>query len=707
MLDIYVYIDKTYGVDTHRHQRGASQHLLAADGWTPCWTWRIRITPTADIPSSANQALKGPVLPNGDRVLLPPSFLNELLNINRGDSNLPQPLTFVLSRGRRRVYCSVRDFTSEQGTITVGSAISDALEASGGDTILVKWVVLEKGEAVKLVPLNSAYLTIDNMRATLESNLRKNYATLTKGETITIQHTFRNLSTGHNDTIQFSFLVADLTPSVDGVVIINTDLEVDIVPLDSRQAEDAVKAKHQVNDNITSSNDSTLNWSAATQSSTTRALVSSSVHVGATSYHQVTPLPNVQHYNVEIEKLIGDVDLYISFQQTRPSEMHHDYSFVDSSNGKVAVSLTNVDPTHPLVYFAVRNASKADAKYQLLISPTNDAPEPKVPHDVWAAPTEEAAPADCNQCTNCHQWIPKQSLQRHEAFCLRNNSYCPRCRKVFQKSEFGNHWHCDDCDHSGHIDTKDKHRNPRHGAVQCPDRYIFCRYCHLRQKAGPPCMSPKDWMLGLQLSEHESECGARTIECVTCKRPVQLKEATFHMNMHDMEKREMIMNGPRQTFKLCSNVECSSAEPNPPNVLRVCTSCYAPFWSPRLDDGNTRLAQKLLETYHRQLTKGCGRPHCLNQYCRTFLKAVEDPDPTDAAIQALNLVQKSALVNKTNPICSLCTPDSTSERRRKVAEELSGIYHVAVSNSVRALQLSNDDEAKAHEWLSQLQVGSD
>ena len=100
----------------------------------------------------------------GDRVRLPPSLLNELLNINGENTSLPQPFTFVLSRGRRRVYVSVQEFTTEEATITVGPAIANALEAEAGDTIHIKWVVLEKGEAVKLVPLSEAYLSIQDIR---------------------------------------------------------------------------------------------------------------------------------------------------------------------------------------------------------------------------------------------------------------------------------------------------------------------------------------------------------------------------------------------------------------------------------------------------------------------------------------------------------------------------------------------------------------
>ena len=373
----------------------------------------------------------------------------------------------------------------------------------------------------------------------MESNLRKNYATLTQGETITIQHTTHNATTGQTEARELSFLVAELTPSADGVLIINTDLEVDIVPLDSKQAENAVKAKHDMNGNL---HNSYLQW-VTNSDSTARAQIISSVPQNATSYYQIAPLPNHPYYYVEIEKLVNDVDVYISFQHSRPNEVDHDYYYVGSNSGKVHVTSENMDPTHPRIYFAVRNVSAAESKYQLIIVSTNEPPVPNQRQDVWAVPVEKSAPGpDYIQCDNCHQWIPKQTLPTHEAFCIRNNTNCPRCDKVFKKSDFNNHWHCDDCDYSGPADTREKHINrihtslictcgkalylpemAQHRAESCPDRYIICRYCHIRQKAGPRCTSPKDWMLGLQLSEHESECGARTIECVTCKKPVQLK----------------------------------------------------------------------------------------------------------------------------------------------------------------------------------------
>ncbi|TPX32284.1 hypothetical protein SmJEL517_g04577 [Synchytrium microbalum] len=651
---------------------------------------------------------------SGDRLILPVSLLNEILNL-AGENTLPTPLQFLISRGRRRIYGSVKEFTALDSAVHVSVNMASSLESTNGDTVHVKWVELPKAESLKIVPLDEGYLQIQDMRATLEANLRRNYATLTRGETITIEYSIRNPSTGVNETTPLQFLVADFKPSGDGVLIINTDVEVDIEPLDAQQAEKAVKSKLAASAPTT--NNVTLQWTSNTEP---KASISASVHPNAYVYHQIKPLPNYEHYIVDIERISGDIDVFISMQQARPSELDHDYYNVESkSSSSTHISSSNMDPSLPMIYSGIRSASNVEAKYSLTIRPTNEAPAPRAQVDVFAMPVDEPPLNDDETtCSNCLQRIPKRTITMHEAFCLRNNAYCGRCKKVFKKGDYASHWHCDECDMAGNISEMDKHMSrihtplsctcgksltlpelAQHKRESCPDRYIICKYCHLRLKAGPPSTSVKDWTLGLQLSQHESECGARTIECVTCKKPVQLKEVTSHMKIHDLEKRAMVMSGP--TIKLCSNVECSnSVSEQYPNTLKLCQSCFAPFWSPRLDEGNKRLAQKLLETYHNQMTRGCGRSHCLNQHCRTFLKPSEEPDATESAVQALTMVKKSALVNQSNPECYLCVADAAVNKRRKMADELSVIYRVPLSSGIRALTMANDDQEKASEWIA-------
>ena len=63
----------------------------------------------------------------------------------------------------------------------------------------------------------------------------------------------------------------------------------------------------------------------------------------------------------------------------------------------------------------------------------------------------------------------------------------------------------------------------QHKLVECEARFIICRYCHLLLPAGKLSRTAKDLILGLGLTEHESECGARTFECQKCSKSVQLK----------------------------------------------------------------------------------------------------------------------------------------------------------------------------------------
>jgi phage FluMu protein Com len=142
------------------------------------------------------------------------------------------------------------------------------------------------------------------------------------------------------------------------------------------------------------------------------------------------------------------------------------------------------------------------------------------------------------------QPVPITALPRHEAFCERNNIHCTKCNRVFLKTEYSQHWHCteEDCLFVDQVTRSRKHLDmihtpldcscgiqlllpqiATHKKTSCPSRYIICRYCHLLVQAGEKSTNAKDLMLGLNVGEHESTCGGRTIQCVKCSKNVQLK----------------------------------------------------------------------------------------------------------------------------------------------------------------------------------------
>ena len=85
------------------------------------------------------------------------------------------------------------------------------------------------------------------------------------------------------------------------------------------------------------------------------------------------------------------------------------------------------------------------------------------------------------------------------------------------------------------------------------------------------------------------------------------------MAWHEMERER------RKIWRICANWECSGKEVEGDgrngmgNVMRVCRTCFGPFWSGRVDEGNKKLVNKVVGVYFGQLTKGCGREFCENK----------------------------------------------------------------------------------------------
>jgi hypothetical protein len=154
-----------------------------------------------------------------------------------------------------------------------------------------------------------------------------------------------------------------------------------------------------------------------------------------------------------------------------------------------------------------------------------------------------------------------------------------------------------------------------HCRKECPERMIICRFCHLLVRAGEFSRTGKDLFLGSLLSEHESECGARTVTCQTCKKPVQLKDVQLHTDVH----RKLSASFQKESgFQVCMNLNCSMAQNEPKNEMKLCKTCFSPFWSPRVEENRSWLRNKLLSMYINQLMKGCGHRHCYNKVSFSF-----------------------------------------------------------------------------------------
>ena len=551
----------------------------------------------------------------GDKINLPASMLNFILAqyaVEQGGI-LPHPLTFEIRRGgvssELKSYGRVVEFTADINSIEISSFIANALgikdsDQSSNEILVVKEISLPKATLAVLTPLTENYLQIPDMRSLLTSFLRRHHAILIEGSTL-------NVDFGRYQNVAFQ--IKKLNPE-SACLCLDTDLEIDIAADDLEFAESAIRLKNQV-ENINSSVGSwkkrESEWVFDVDPQTLPAILK-------------IPLieENVDVYEIKaILENGSDINIFGSDVTEIPSIIDHTFYSVEKGSRTILLSAREFSrQERPFMYISLEPYQKdTTAKYRLQIIAKKSL--------VSDVDTEESQPnLEMEKCENCLLFVPVKTIQMHSAFCLRNNILCKKCQKVFHKSGFPSHWHCDQCFMSGNIEQMAKHIEMVHTQhtcscgeslylaqvkqhrTECPDRFIICRYCHLLIVAGKPSRLAKDLYLDLKLSKHESECGARTIDCLKCKKSVQLKDIQLHAKTHEIQKQQQAL-----PFQICRNTIC----PNPQNSrflnsLQLCQTCFGPFYSPRYDPSNQKIPQKIVQTYHHQLTIGCNSNYCSN-----------------------------------------------------------------------------------------------
>jgi hypothetical protein len=245
-------------------------------------------------------------------------------------------------------------------------------------------------------------------------------------------------------------------------------------------------------------------------------------------------------YCFELGILQGDADLLLSDINEKPDWMDHIAMDVEKGDSMVRYVMDDSKLADiPFLYLAVV-ARDAPARYRLVCTVKPQSNEIVINDDYEDTNLDQQGV----QCSNCQVRIPPSALTMHELYCKRNNTKCNLCGRIFQNRDFANHWHCKvaGCGKYGSIDQEHKHMSCYHQAVlcecglnlelhqvanhrktECPMRLIICRFCRLTVQAGAKSRTAKDLYLGTGLTEHESECGARTIECQKCKKSIQLK----------------------------------------------------------------------------------------------------------------------------------------------------------------------------------------
>ncbi|KAL9057093.1 MAG: hypothetical protein Q9162_002527 [Coniocarpon cinnabarinum] len=511
------------------------------------------------------------------------------------EQKLPHPLTFRLvnPENSRVVYAGVAEFSAPESSVALSSFLLNALglqdpknaednastvpEGDDNDLaasskhpkITAHFQQLPKGEFVRLRPLEAGY-DPEDWKALLETHMRSNFTTLTRGEVLTVRATAMET---------FQFLVDEFRPQAEGICVVDTDLEVDIEALNEEQARETMKKYAQKHKLVSdpeqgSSSGGDLNFGKKT---------SGQLLPGHYVDYELKSWPRHEGLTIDLETYsdVSDaqLDLFVSphghYQRARPREDQHVFADVeDRPSKRIRLSPANIE------------LDKAESLYVAVHAPlveTTEQSKTRFSITVTAF-QQESTPAaiqgesrkirDCGPdeaiCTNCKHAIPKQSLTLHESFCRRNNVRCPYsddCEQVFQRGSttVEEHWHCEACSSSGSSKLSRRHHQRRahtpvrcpscsypddlpslstlaqHRVTTCPGKQILCRFCHLTVPQGgsgddPFATSDAEVVLS-GMTAHEVADGARTTECHLCGRIVRLREMETHLKNHDFERR--------------------------------------------------------------------------------------------------------------------------------------------------------------------------
>ncbi|KAF9978577.1 hypothetical protein BGZ73_001750 [Actinomortierella ambigua] len=543
-------------------------------------------------------------------------------------------------------YGGVKEFSADDGKTHLPSSLMDSLKVQEGDQVMIRFAGLPKGVAAKFRPLSAEYLQIVDFRSAFEAYLRSHYTTLSTGMLLTIRQ----------GAVEYPFVVEEVKPS-DAVCITDTDLEVDIEPL---EGSEGTLAQQQTKD---------------------EALRIGRLAKGVVHAHEY------QRYKIDLPVRTNGIMVEVQVEEG------------DVASYTILVRFLNNDEESSTSDFAADRASVAAMEV-----------------DIPNAGAEGYAP-----CRNCGAWIPERTMMLHSNFCERNNVRCDKCSKVLKKDEVAEHFHCDHCSMAGHIREKRKHMEIYHGWYQCAcgsyetaslpelahhrrttcsERFITCRYCHTIVQQGPPASNTRDRIRGL--GAHESYCGDRTIECTRCKAKVSLKDVQVHAQHHEYQRQNQALP------QFCANQNCVRPKASAGNALGACQICFGPFWIPTDDPKYQKLIQRLARKYHAQLMTGCGNSWCKNRYCATARG--KTMDATSAATELMSIIQETKLgksgggSNGTGKIW-LCVDEGTTRKRvlaELLYEDLQKKY--ALEWCIKAIMETNrtsEDLSAAAKWLQQ------
>ncbi|KAI3660327.1 hypothetical protein MP638_001764 [Amoeboaphelidium occidentale] len=635
----------------------------------------------------------------GDKMDLPAECLRDIMAESGHKDSIESPLTFKLQAQSDggTVYGGVREFTADPGTCLVSPwlyrSFNDMNDNENGLVVTVELHPLLKAAYCLLKPLADIPGNL-NLKALLESHLRQNFTVISKGTTIDVNVYGKGVLSYFVELIKSTEQV-----EVPAAVVIDTEISVDF----SSSGFTQLGMNTQESDTITD-----LSVDLLLQSDGFVKLCDG--HIYGRKYFKINT-EKLQNAPITLNCTSenDDIVVYASFRVERPSDLDFQFSSTESlkAGNSLCVNLSDYPrennwPAHPgYLYLCIVSYGNKNSGEMFRLECSMKPDKLK----------DETAPVETSLCPNCRENVSLQSLQLHMLRCERLKYYCETCSSVVLKQHQNSHWHCNECKKCGnsvsektlHLELVHKKRYcicgfygyqnelKYHCNNDCPKRSIICRYCHLEVEAGEKSLQAKDLLLtGPSLTQHESDCGSRTIVCATCKKSVQIKDVSIHMKMHETEKKYRPL-----PFIVCANKLCSLPR-DYKNDMDLCNRCFGPFWLSEIDPGNKKRIQRLVHTYFKQLSSGCGRDVCLNQFCASGSYKSEGKDPNMIALDALNIAKKSGYLEPV-PFREyfLCVDVRNAKIRRVAENQLQVLGNYALEFCIEALNKTkpelNDD----------------
>eukprot|EP00736_Rhodelphis_marinus_P009267 Rmarinus@m.2115 len=504
----------------------------------------------------------------GDRVRLPSNCVNEFIEKDVFSLGAIS-LRLSYKNGTRITHAGVLEFTAPANSIELPSKVAACLGVKEEEElpVTIKFVRLQKGKMVRFRARSPAFLQLPQQKSLLEATLRSAHRTLTLGDVVSVRHGC--------DWYALDVVAAEPESWGGGISLIDTDLSVDIEPPKCDATATTILREQQAHvplvigkeESNTAATDTPCYYVVTLDDSLGNRVLAGEKDLQFT----LTTRPAEGHVS---DAQLTDADLYIS---TSPYIWPGPSLFSWSSNAlhdkNIAVTADELRVNLPAdaeessirLYIGVHSLC-SETSYTICVA----AVDSSLQVDRDSVGTKDPAfdlPGEFARCANCEKYVPSQSMQRHEAFCVRHNVRCTHhgCGKLLRRTEADQHTHCKRCGLAitNQADALQKHIQVYHKRVSCPcgvedDAYrlsqhrrneckyrlILCRYCGRWEHAGGDPETHEDRLRGFTV--HEAACGSRTDICDVCGRPIALKAMAIHMQ------------AAHQTSATLTNAPCSS-----------------------------------------------------------------------------------------------------------------------------------------------------